>query len=215
MPLMILVQRKTHLRLFWMVEMIDPTKITNFRLSDYELEEMMLFWICAAGKNGVTTARCLDTLLSSWWVALGDVHLSPFELIEEIDRRGLLPEELKKNGIGCYERKSEYIRSLIAAGLDLKKCSVEDLEAVKGIGSKTARCFLIHTRKDQQYAGLDTHVLKFLRDKGHAVPKTTPSKKSKKYKELERVFLSYANKSGATVAEFDLAIWNGYRTKRD
>lgn len=87
---------------------------------------------------------------------------------------------------------------------------LEDLEAIPGIGPKTARCFLIHSRPDQQYAGLDTHVLKFLRDKGHEVPASTPT--GKKYKELEKVFLQYAAESGMTVADFDLAIWNQYRS---
>lgn len=191
--------------------MIDPTRITKYRQSDSQLEETILFWICAAGKNGTTSARCLDNLLSAWWVALGDPHLSPFEIIEEIDKRGILAEELKRYGIGCYHMKADYFRSLLAANLNLKKCTVEELEAVKGIGPKTARCFLIHSRKNQPYAGLDTHVLKFLRDKGHEVPASTPT--GKKYKELEQIFLKYVKDSGKSVAEFDLEVWNDYRSR--
>lgn len=194
--------------------MIDATKITNYHASQSELEEMILFWICAAGKNGVTTAKCLANLLDSWWVSLGDVYLSPFEIIEEINDRKLLAHELKRFGIGCYTKKAEYFMDLISKNLDLKKCTVDELESVKGIGPKTARCFLIHSRKNQPYAGLDVHILRFLRDKGHDAPVSTPSKK--KYKELEQIFLKYAKKSGKTVAEFDLFLWNKYRNlKRD
>lgn len=193
--------------------MLDATKITNFKASDCELEEMMLFWICAAGKNGVTAARQLDKLLTSWWVSLGDVHLSPFEIIEEIDSRGILADELCRFGIGCYNNKAQYFRNLIKADLNLRKCSVEDLEAIKGIGAKTARCFVIHSRRNQWYAGLDTHVLKFLKEKGHEVPKSTPAKRSKKYCDLEQLFLSYVKESGKSVAEFDLAVWNNFREK--
>lgn len=191
--------------------MIDPINITRFHQSQSQLEETLLFWICAAGKNGVTSARCLDNLLSAWRVVLGDLYLAPFEIIKEIDKRGILVDELKRYGIGCYHVKANYFRSLIAANLNLKKCTVEELEAVKGIGPKTARCFLIHSRKNQPYAGLDTHVLKFLRDKGHEVPASTPT--GGKYKELEQIFLKYVKDSGKSVAEFDLEVWNDYRNR--
>lgn len=191
--------------------MLDPTKITNFDASESELEEMILWWICAAGKNGVVAAKNLDNFLTNWWVTLGDVHLSPFEIVEEVAERGLLAEELKRHGIGCYNNKANYMLNLIRANLDLKKCTVEQLEAVKGIGAKTARCFVIHSRKNQWYAGLDTHVLKYLRDQGHEVPKSTPPKGSKKYRQLEDLFLKYVKESGSSVAEFDLNVWNQYR----
>ena len=58
--------------------MIDALKITNFKASYEELEEHIIFWILAAGKNGVTTANALDALLTNWCFALGD---SPFEIV--------------------------------------------------------------------------------------------------------------------------------------
>jgi thermostable 8-oxoguanine DNA glycosylase len=120
----------------------------------------------------------------------------------------MLPQTLKSFGIGCYNNKAKSMWDLVNKGLDLKKCSVEDLESVHGIGPKTARCFIIHSRKNARHAGLDTHILKFLREKGHEVPKATPT--GKKYRELEGVFLDYADKSGKSVAEFDLDIWRHY-----
>lgn len=191
--------------------MIDAIKITNFKATDDQLEEMILFWILAAGKNGVTSANCLNGFLNSWAMALADVYLSPFEIMREVDEKGILAEELKKFGIGCNNVKAGYIRDLINSDIDLRTCTVDELEAIKGIGPKTARCFLIHSRKNQQYAGLDTHILKFLKDQGHPVPKATPT--GKKYKELEQIFLGLAKDAKKSVAEFDLSIWNEYRNK--
>ena len=67
----------------------------------------------------------------------------------------------------------------------------------------------MHSRRDSKCAGLDTHILKFLRSKGHEVPISTPGSK-KKYLEVEQVFLKYAQASGETVADFDLNIWRNY-----
>jgi hypothetical protein len=194
--------------------MIDPTKITNYRLSQAKTEEVLLFWVCAAGKNGVTAAKCLDRLLSTWRERASRIKPkpSPFDIIRHISQVGDLADEMKNHGIGCYNAKAKTFLHLVGKSMDLKKCTVEDLESVPGIGPKTARCFLIHSRPNQQYAGLDTHVLKFLRDKGHEVPKSTPT--GKKYRDLETVFLKYVAESGMTVADFDLMIWNDYRNRK-
>jgi thermostable 8-oxoguanine DNA glycosylase len=189
--------------------MIDAEKITDYNLNNAELEEHILFWVCAAGKNGVTSAKCLDNLL----VFLKKLHKSkssPFKLIKKTG-----PEELasymKQFGIGCYNLKSKTFLALANSNLNLNECSVEDLELIKGIGPKTARCFLIHSRPDQPYAGLDTHILRFLRDKGYDAPKSTPT--GKKYRELEKIFIRLAKRANKSVADYDLFIWNKYRKK--
>jgi thermostable 8-oxoguanine DNA glycosylase len=182
--------------------MIDPENITDYNLTPHELEEVLLFWICVAGKTARSIAPRLDNLLNSL------EGISPFD---KIKRAGLtkLSNKLKENGIGCYSIKAKSMWDLANSNLNLHTCTVDDLESIYGIGMKTARCFLIHSRPDSNCAGLDTHVLKFLRNMGHDVPKSTPGSK-KKYKEIEQLFLDYANKSGTTVADFDLKIWNHY-----
>lgn len=194
--------------------MVDPTKITNYRLPVARLEEVMLFWVCAAGKNGVTAARCLDSLLKTWRPQAARIKPkpTPFDIIRYISHVGNLAEEMRTHGIGCFTQKAKTFLCLVWTCIDLKLCTVDDLESIPGIGPKTARCFLIHSRPNQQYAGLDTHILKYLRDRGHEVPKSTPS--GRKYRELEIVFLEYVKQSGKTVAEFDLEIWNEYRNRR-
>lgn len=197
--------------------MIDPTKITNYNLTYPELQEMILFWVAAAGKNGVTAAKCLQKLLDSLSNYYGyntfnhnnAEGLTPFALVNNTFAN--LPVHMRDAGMGCYKAKSITYKQLAASGLDLKTCSAADLEQIKGIGKKTSRCFLIHSRRNQQYAGLDVHILKFLADKGYTVPKATPS--GKQYDKIEQYFLKEARKAKKSVAKFDLEIWNEYRSR--
>ena len=184
--------------------MIDPSRITNYSMTEYELQEMVIFWVCVAGKTAFTIARCLDSLLEE----IGAKTEHPFDVIVNIPDKELAVK-LKDNGIGCYTLKARAIKELATSDLNLRQCSVDDLEKIYGIGMKTSRCFIMHSRPDVQCAGLDTHILKFLRDEGHEVPKSTPGTK-KKYLELESLFLDYVKKSGKTAAEFDLEIWRKY-----
>lgn len=190
--------------------MIDPFNITNYNMTDNELEEVLLFWVCAAGKTAVVAAKGLEKVLT----AVIYNNISPFEGIRLNKTLSPYPlsEALKLFGIGCYNGKARTMEELAFSDLNLRTCTTDDLEKIYGIGMKTSRCFIIHSRRDAQCAGLDTHVLKFLRSRGHDVPKSTPGSR-KKYKELEQLFLNYANKSDKSVAEFDLDIWRYYSDK--
>jgi hypothetical protein len=187
--------------------MIDPVNITNFNLNKYQLEEMLLFWVCAAGKNALSSARGLDRFLT-----FIDGHKRPFESIWSIcDRFGFskLPVYMKEAGIGCYNQKATTFWQLADGELNLKTCSIAELEQIKGIGRKTSRCFVMHSRKNVRCAGLDTHILHFLADQGYEVPKATPSSQ-KEYLRLENAFLKLADKSGMSLADYDLHIWKLY-----
>ena len=190
--------------------MINPEKVTNYNMTDKELEEFILFWVCAAGKNGRTASRCLDSFLTD----MGAFYLNntPFHTILNMHALFDLPQTLKHYGIGCYNSKARTFYELAVAKfkgeLDLRTCSASDLEAIHGIGPKTARCFLLHSRKDAQVAGLDTHMLKHLKALGYDVPKSTPT--GKKYLTLEKYVLSLAKEAGMSPAEYDLHIWTKY-----
>ena len=80
------------------------------------------------------------------------------------------------------------------------------LQCVKGVGMKTARFFFMHSLPNQNLACLDTHILKWLGEKGHEVPKQTPN--GIKYLKLEQIFLQYALEAGKSPATLDLEIWN-------
>jgi thermostable 8-oxoguanine DNA glycosylase len=133
---------------------------------------------------------------------------SPLLILGSIKNLG---EELKKFGVGCYNNKSKAISDLISKNLDLSTCSIEDLENVWGLGPKSVRCFMIHTRKDQNIDGLDRHVLRYLGELGHKVPKSTPNKKQ--YLEIEKIFIDLAKDMGKSISELDLEIWTKYRKK--
>lgn len=184
--------------------LLDPDNITSFDLNKEELELNILFWICAAGKNGHTVSRCLNNILQEYSIIFNET--SPFKIISKIKD---LPLELKRFGIGCYNNKSKTIKQLINKNLDLKNCSIDELEDVWGLGCKTARCFFIHTRKNQKLAGLDRHILRFLEKKGYKVPKNSLSKKQ--YLELEKMFINVAESLNKTVSELDLEIWRENR----
>lgn len=188
--------------------MINPEKVTNYRQSYRQLEEFILFWVCAAGKNGRTAARCLDKFLNR----INGLK-EPFKAIKNRSiQYGDLPELMKESGIGCYYSKSATFLELVLNNLNLRKCTPTDLESIHGIGPKTARCFILHSRKNAQVAGLDTHMLKHLRTLGYSdIPKTTPT--GKKYLTIENYVLSLAKEAVMSPADYDLMIWNKYSVK--
>ena len=191
--------------------MIDPTNITQYDLSESELEEVMLFCCAVAGKNALTTAKALDKFLIGLRAdssTLFDMEGSPFTLLR-CDYQDDLAQRLKSCGMGCYNHRARTFLALAYSDLDLKNCSIEELEKIPGIGPKTSRYFLLHTRRDIRVAVLDTHILKFMRDLGHEVPSSTPT--GKRYLDLEQTFIGLADLSSKSLAQFDLDIWNEYR----
>lgn len=194
--------------------MIDPVNITKFTNTKEELEEVLLFWILAAGKNAITACKCLENLLLDIHDKNNVEYYKPFECLRKFNKDEFSCL-LKNHGIGCYNNKSKTIYELINSDLDLHNCSAEDLEKIFGIGMKTSRCFIIHSRKDANYAGLDVHILHFLKDLGYNVPSQTPIRKQ--YLEIEKIFLDIVRKSDMSVAEYDLMIWRKYsgRNKND
>ena len=194
--------------------MIDATKISNFSLSDSDLEENILFWIVAAGKNGTTSARLLNNLLEEIQLLTYPLpdNVTPFQTVKFSNGVNNLRMLMKAHGIGNHKMKSQAFWELVHSDINLRSCSLDDLIKIHGIGRKTAAGFLLHTRPNVRLACLDTHVLKFLRDYGiMGVPKSTPGKRSKKYTELEDQFLAIADWWQIDLAELDLAIWNHYR----
>ena len=193
--------------------MIDPENITNYDLCNRDLEESIMFWVCAAGKNARTASRSLQKLLDhagAWfWGPLGSIYRA------SITRD--LPELLKFCGIGCYNNKArtflELFKEVQSGRLNLRECTAEELEKIHGIGMKTSRCFILHSRYGARYAGLDTHILKYLRAAGvKDVPKSTPSSK-KQYLRLEKEFLKLADFNKMLPADLDLMVWNQYSVK--
>lgn len=180
--------------------LIDPRNVIDYNRSDSELELFWLFCCCVAGKTASTQARLLNDFM------LDHEGETPFEKLRIIG-----PEKMrgavKDSRLGQYTRLARMFNESLS--LDLRNCSVDDLEAIHGCGPKTARMFLMMTRPNQRLAALDTHVLKFLTSKGIDAPKVTPPS-GMRYRVLEEQFVKFADESEMPVAEFDLMIWKQY-----
>jgi thermostable 8-oxoguanine DNA glycosylase len=187
--------------------MVDPIHITKFDRTDLELQELLLFCIAVAGKNAITTARLLDKFLIYAEAFGGSSHFQSICKMDEIEEVGLV---MKEHGFGCYRVKSRGFVYVAKSGLNLRTCSVADLEKIPGVGLKTSRFFILHTRPNALVACLDTHVLKWLSYyTGYNVPRQTPPKKQ--YLELEQLFLEIARVMKTSPADLDLKIWNRQR----
>lgn len=189
--------------------MINPTSITNYNRSEAELEEFLLFAILVAGKTASIQAKKLHEFLYSASVC----QISPFDWIEKLinvstPSSGLI-DSMQHYKLGQYSRLEKAFKGILQFKGRLGSVTLEELESVDGIGPKTSRFFVLHSRPNQRVAALDTHILKFLKDQGHKVPKSTPSK-SNKYSAIEQIFLAECDKAGKTPADFDLEIWKSY-----
>jgi thermostable 8-oxoguanine DNA glycosylase len=192
--------------------MIDPVHFTDYNRTDAQLEEVALFSILVAGKAALPTARRLELLLYNARQEFQERSRRPFRIL-----RWATPEKLadfmRAVGLGCYNTKSRAMYELVQSGINLRTCTVNELDAIFGIGPKTARMFVLHTRPNQRIAVLDTHVLKYLDDCGYRAPKSTPAS-TKRYEALETLCLMCAELARMTPADWDLMIWNKYRTRR-
>jgi len=118
------------------------------------LEEFLLFCVVVAGKNADQQARKLEVFLGG---------REPFRFIRSLGP-GELAAGLRRVKLGKYTLLTESFRRLAAAGLDLRRCAWQDLTLFPGIGIKTAKFFVQHSRPDEMHAVLDTHVLAWMRE---------------------------------------------------
>lgn len=182
--------------------MIIPTEITNYQRTDEQLEEFMLFCIAVAGKRSDLAASKVNDLLTYLDSA------SPFtKLREQRDRIG---DIMRHIGIGPYEDRMIPATNAVL-DLDLRGCSLHDLLSIHGIGHKTARMFLLHSRPYQEYVVLDVHILRWLRKVARlrGIPHATPPKLSPLYMSIEARAKRKVREMfpAMSFAEFDLATW--------
>ena len=139
--------------------------------------------------------------------------------LEKIDGFRKLPqdkltEELKKIGYRFFNRRAEFIVEArkhkqikdIIKGFENEKEAREWLvKNVKGLGYKEASHFLRNVGY-HNLAILDRHILRILNDHGliDGVPNNlTP----KRYKEIEKIILDFANEMKVLPSEMDLYLW--------
>lgn len=188
--------------------MVKPENVPFYNLNDYELQEFLVFCVLVAQKSAYYIAKS-QVFLMDLLSPKTDTPTPQFSIIGETSLENLIIA-MKRSGIGCYNAKSRALKELAGSGLDLRTCSIEDLERIKGIGPKTSRFFVLHTRRDAKCAILDVHILRHMRNYGHTfVPLSTPQNR-KTYARLEKLFIQMVP-SGMTIAEYDAMLWTKYR----
>jgi thermostable 8-oxoguanine DNA glycosylase len=185
--------------------MIDPTKITDFSRSRHDLEEFWLFCIIVAGKTASQMAIKLEQFLSGRHPTEG-----PFDYIRRLIDEDKLDAEMRSVKLGKYNLLNKgFPQSVAPHAPSLEHSSAQELSAIHGVNHKTARFFILHSRENADVAVIDTHVLKFLRHRGHeGIPTSVPQ--NDKYYVIEELMKSEARKSSLSYADFDLAVWNHY-----
>lgn len=177
----------------------------NQPISNIQLEKFILFAIAVAGKKASTIEVAIDTFLSL------EKGISPFWKIRKMMVKNTLVTNLKKARLGRYKVLSKAYSQLVTSNINLRTCTIEDLENISGIGQKTSRFFILHTRPKQRLAVLDRYILHYLKHQLHVqnVPNQTPSSKTV-YNRLEKEFINHADALGISLVELDSYIWNMY-----
>lgn len=207
------------------------TKLFDFLYSEYlEYEEDNLF-NHLKNKN-IEISEMINYIKENILINMKNVELTPFQILKKLKDENKLEVNLKKTKIGKYTLILRAIDDILSLNLNLNdKIKISDLENITGLSLKTSRFFVIHSYPNEEYAALDTHVLKFLKlNLIKNVPQSTPSNKELYYL-LEKKFLNIYKKflkdimdkkenknqkylekyldysKNISLANFDLAIW--------
>jgi len=192
--------------------MINPYDITNYYRTENELQELLLFCILVAGKTAYIQAQKLEKFLDAGRLFCNlNKETAPFKILKALDDKSHLYEMIVEAKLGQYKKIFNAFNYIIQNKIDLKECGPTELERIPGVGMKTSRFFILHSRDVQSIAVLDVHILKFLGSLGHKVPKTTPNKKQYYY--LEQKFLDHCKDNNLHPASADLEIWKFYAKK--
>jgi len=187
--------------------MIDPKKVTDYNRNETQLQEFLLYCVCVAGKKSEIETRKLDKFLDG---------ASPFKLIRKllksssvIWKDGLM-EHLSKNKVAPYKQRYNSFKDAVTLLPDnLSEVTLDELQRVRGISTKTSRFFLTHSREDFDEPVLDTHILRYLKDVGHDVPSSTPQNPNV-YGKVASLFKKEADLAEMSVTDFDLKVWTEY-----
>ena len=184
---------------------VDPFAITDHFRGRHDLELLAVFCSCVAGKKATMISGMVETLFSAC-----DHSGTPFERLLSMERSGSLDANLRRARLGKYAVLNRGLPAL--ARFDeqaLRTCPPEALEEIPGIGMKTSRFFILHSRPDARVGVIDTHVLKYLRAAGvNGVPDTIPT--GREYLRMEAAFMAEADRLEVPMAVLDLRIWSHY-----
>lgn len=166
------------------------------------LEDHLLFTIFVCNKP----ARRTRQVLNDFYEGSADGE-TPLGYVGRLAQGGVLDERLRACQCGQYTRIGKALMQLVESGLDVTTCTLEDLEAIHGIGQKSSRFFMMYGRGRRDVAVLDTHVLRWLRKRGvRGVPRSTPTS-VKTYLALEQTFLKLCRDAGLDAQRLDFDVW--------
>ncbi len=192
-----------------MANPINPREITDFNRSEGDLQRFLIFCICVAGKPAQITSKKLAQ--AKFWNE--ELPLSYIFANQDL----LLPQllEIKIGQYGRIQKALVIASTMINNGqLNLFSCAPSDLEKIPGVGPKSSRFLILHSRSNQRFAVLDTHILKYMKENNldTSIPKNTPN--GKRYARLEAKFIEYCDALGKSIAEVDLDIWKTYQKRK-
>lgn len=164
-------------------------------------ELVLLFSIMAAGKSADRTSDALNYMMHT---LLGN---TPFDKIRGMVKRQDALEKLKTFRIGQHNRILKAFRAVVDYDVDATPPDPEKLREIPGIGLKTSRFVCLVYDRTLPVAVLDTHVLKFLRNRLEIeAPMGTPTS-VRVYDRLSKPIIRLAELLGVTCGDLDIVLW--------
>lgn len=189
-----------------MSTLVDPYAITDYDRSDEALEAFFMFCCAVAGKKAAMIAPKVHRFVEGY-----EGGGTPFQKVRRMNGEASLDANLRRVSIGKYGLLSRaYTQAVSRPEEFLRTAGIQELQEIPGVGLKTARFFIVHSRAGAEHAVIDTHMLKFLRDSGEPDVPSGNSPPAAAYLRLEKAVLVHAAQRGMTPADFDLVVWRWY-----
>ena len=204
----------------------NPKAVTDFARDDFDLELFALFAVCVSNKNADQQSAKLAQFL-----LMEPTAESPLDAVQLMMKKGTLRENLVAAKLGQYDKRLVPAFKTLTE-INLRTVAWEDLmytagskngkraaKGVQGIGQKTAKFFVLHSRAQQRICALDAMILLYAAEQGYPdCPLVTPGDETL-YKKIEAFVLDcfdrQAEAEGLTKAEryavLDLRTWEYYR----
>lgn len=190
------------------VDLANPIRVD---WDDTRLQAFLIFSVVVAGKNSAV----FDQKVRAFLAPAFDREVLPFEYLAELKAAGKLRQRIEEFKLGNYTKHTRCFEAFAEGKIDVRCCTLADLEAIEGISFKTSRFWMMYVRPGMEVAALDTHILWWMRQLGYRVPKSTPSggrradgtRNSWLYRAIELLFIEEAKARGLTPTELDYHIW--------
>lgn len=170
-----------------------------------ELEYKLLYAIVVAGKSARFAEQAMWRLRSELLRHAGETDLW-IPAIRRAGDCGLLKTCVMRARVGNYGKVETAFWQIAMTVIDLETCTAEELEHIHGVGQKTSRFFLRWTGRRERFAVLDVHILRWLGERGHNVPRQTPQSR-REYERVEELFLHEADRLGEHPCDLDQRLW--------